>query len=109
MPGGGSGWCLLICFRAVAFSAENLKVARDRQAAIAQGLDVINGEVICSAALAAPRLLFSKCFADLAPGVVVSSLVASGACLLFDSIVNAFAFVASSCACDLSAIQARSR
>ena len=100
---------LLICFRAVAFSAENLKVARDRLAAIAQGVDVIDGEVICSAASAAPRLLFSKCFADLATGVVVSALVACRACLLFDSIVIAFAFVASSCACDLSAIQARSR
>jgi len=106
MPGGGSVRCLLIRFRAVAFSAENLKVARDRQAAIAQGLDVINGEVICSAALAAPRLLFSKCFADLAPGVVVSALLACRACLLFDSIVIAFAFIAPSCACDRSAFQA---
>lgn len=104
MPGGGCAWCLLICFRTVAFSAENLKVARDRQAAIAQRFYVIDGEVICSAASAAPGLLFSKCFADLAPGVVVSALVACRACLLFDSIVIAFAFVASSCACDLSAI-----
>jgi len=104
MPGGGVGAVLLICFRAVAFSAENLKVARDRLAAIAQGVDVIYGEVICSAAFAAPRLLFSKCFADLAPGVVVSALLACRACLLFDSIVIAFAFIASSCACDLSAI-----
>jgi hypothetical protein len=37
------GAVLLICFRAVAFSAENLKVARDRLAAIAQGVDVIDG------------------------------------------------------------------
>ena len=109
MPGGGSVRCLLIRFRAVAFSAENLKVARDRQAAIAQRLDVVNGEVICSAALAAPRLLFSKCFADLAPGVVVSALVASGAAPLLDPIVIAFAFCASWLACYLSAVQARSR
>jgi len=95
---------LLICFRAVAFSAENLKVARDRLAAIAQRLNVVNGQIVCPAASAAPRLLFSKCFADLAPGVVVSALLACRACLLFDSIVIAFAFVASSCACDLSAI-----
>ena len=100
MPAGGS----VARFGAVAFSAENLKVARDRLAAIAERLNMIDGEVVCSAAFAAPGLLFSKCFADLAPGVVVSALVACRACLLFDSIVIAFAFIASSCACDLSAI-----
>lgn len=109
MPGGGWVRCLLICFRAVAFSAENLKIARDRHAAIAQRFYVIDCQVVCSAASAAPGLFFSECFADLAPGVVVSALVTCRACLLFDSIVIAFTFVASSCACDLSAIQARSR
>jgi hypothetical protein len=53
-----------------------LKVGSDRQAAIGQRFYVIDGEVRCPAAFAAPGLFFSKRFADLPPLVIVATLCA---------------------------------
>jgi len=96
-------------FTGIAFTAENLKVGSDCQAAFGQRFDVVNGEIGCPAAFAAPGLLGSKCFADLPPLVIVSTLRTCGPGGLFNLSVNAIAFVASSCACNGSAVLARSR
>jgi hypothetical protein len=53
-----------------------LKVGSDRHAAIGQRFDVVNGQIKCPAASAAPGLLFSKRFADQPPLVIVATLCA---------------------------------
>jgi hypothetical protein len=96
-------------FAGIAFTAENLKIGSDCQAAFGQRFDVINGEIGCPTACAAPGLLFSKCFADLPPLVIVSTLCACGPGGFFNLSMNAIALGASSCACNGSAIDAWSR
>ena len=100
---------LSIRFAGIASSAKHLQVGSDCQAAFGQRFDVVNGEVNCSGAYAAPGLLLSKRFADLSPLVIVATLCACGSGGLFDSFVYAIAFIASSCACNGSAVFAWSR
>jgi hypothetical protein len=101
--------CLSIRFAGIAFSAKHLQIGSDCQAAFGQRFDVVNGEIVCPGASAAPGLLFSKRFADLSPLVIVATLCACGSGGLFDSFVDAIAFIASSCACNGSAVFAWSR
>jgi hypothetical protein len=100
---------LSIRFAGIAFSAKDLQVGSDCQAAFGQRFYVVNGEVVCPAASAAPGLLFSKRFADLPPLVIVSALCASGPGGFFNLSMNAIALGASSCACNDSAVLAWSR
>jgi len=106
--GGVCVW-LLMAFTRIAASAKNSKVRPDCQAAFGQRFDVIDGEVGRPAACAAPGLLGSKCFADLPPLIIVSALCSGGPGGLFNLSMNAIALGATSCACNDSAVLARSR
>ena len=100
---------LSVSFAGIAASAKDLKIGSDCQAAFGQRFDVIDGEVGRPAACAAPGLLGSKCFAELPPLVIVSALRSGGPGGLFNLSMNAIALGASSCACNDSAVLARSR
>ena len=94
---------LSICFAGIASSAKHLQVGSDCQAAFGKRFDVVDGQIVCPGAAAAPGLFFSKRFAELSPLVIVSTLCACGPRLLFDPFVAEIAIIASSCACNGSA------